>query len=288
MVLDYSFKGVPLPKDTIIICAVNPATGDYAVLDFSDKAFLDRFVHIKFSPTAKEFFEYMNTKYSGSGLLEYTMEDSKMLSGNLETFDIVTGVTPSRRSWEVAFRMEQMYDRGEIERGIFLELLMGIVGSTAATSAMTYKETHVGAIRGKDLIENFHNKEISNRLANAVKKSRTDIVGNAIQEIGEELEKRKNLTAQEGENLVAVVKALNPEQAYTVATLMTSKGHNACSNVEGYPTEDQDPDNYGLLNNDDFVALFEKTRKAREKAAKESEKKATKPKKTKEVVEEEL
>lgn len=280
MVLDYSLKGVKLPKDTVIICAVNPATDDYAVLDFSDKAFQDRFVHIKFNPTPSEFHNYMKTKFPTSGLLAYTQEDNKMLSGKLQSFDI-NFVEPSRRSWEVAFKLEEMYDNGRISRDNFMEVLMGVVGLEATTAGMTFKDTHVGSIKGKDIVENYHTGEIRSRLLKAVEKGRTDIVGNSLQEINEIFVERKTkgLTAQEGKNIIDLASDLGAEQTYTLISMIASN-HDCCSNVEGMP---ETGDGAGLLGNDDLVAVLDKTRAAREKAAKAMEKR--KKKEAKEVAE---
>lgn len=277
MVLDYSLKGVKLPNDTVIVCAVNPATDDYAVLDFSDKAFQDRFVHVKFAPTDAEFFSYMRTKFPNSGLLSYTQEDPKMLrDGSNQAFGL-DFVKPSRRSWEVAFRLEELYNAGTVNKDIFRELLMGIVGLEATTAGFAYLQTFVGSIKGKDLIENYHTEETRSRLLNAVKKNRTDIVGNALQEINEEFIARKEsgLTNQEGNNIISLARDLSPEQAYTLFTLIT--GNSDCSSkVEGFAVTEEGS---GLLGSDELVELLMKTKTAREKAGKAAE--AAKEKKKK-------
>lgn len=278
-ILDLSMKGIKMPKGTQIVAAMNPPNEDYSgTVDFDDKAFQDRFVHVNFKPTFQEFYSYANGKYPTSGFLAYLQEDTKMLQhGDLQAVDL-SFVIPSPRSWETALKLEKIYDKGNCDKALFMELMMGIVGLTATTAAVTFKETHVGSIRGSDLIENYHTGEIRSRLLAASKKNRTDIIGNAIQEIKEEFEKRKGLSNQEGLNVIAVVADLNAEQAYTLCTIIAS-AHECCSNVEGMPG---DSEGAGLLGSDELVALMQKTLKAREKAMKAAEKR----KKKEEVVEE--
>lgn len=282
-ILDLSMKGIKMPKGCGLVSAMNPPTGNYSgTIDFDDAAFQDRFVHIKFQPAFQEFYSYQNAKYPGSGFLAFLQEDEKMLRDqNLEGFDL-SFVKPSPRSWESVFALEQMYDNKEMDRSLFMEMTMGIVGLEATTAGMTYKDTHVGSIKGKDIIENYHTGEVRARLLAAVKKNRTDIVGNAIQEIDELFKERgsKGLNKQEGLNVIAVSKDVIPEQTYTLLTIV-AQNHDCCSNVEGM--EGTCDDDRGLLNNDELIAVLDKTKAAREKAAKAAEK--NKAKKSKKEVE---
>jgi hypothetical protein len=278
-ILDLSMKGIPMPKGCGIASAMNPPTENYSgTIDFDDAAFQDRFLHIKFQPRFEEFYGYQKGKFPNSGLLAYLQEDTKMLRDqSLESFDL-NFVKPSPRSWESVFALEQMYDAGEMDRSLFMEMMMGMVGLEATTAGMTYKDTHVGSIKGKDIIESYHKEEVSSRVKAAVKKNRTDIIGNAIQEINELFKARgsKGLNKQEGLNVIAVCKDLSPEQTYTLLTIVANN-HECCNNVEGM--EGTSDDDRGLLNNDDLVAVLDKTKAAREKAAKAQEKRASKAKK---------
>ena len=287
-ILDLSMKGIPMPKGTQIVAAMNPPTGDYSgTIDFDDKAFQDRFVHISFKPTFGEFYQYQNNKYPSSGFLSFLQEDDKMLrSGSLESFTL-DFIIPSPRSWETAFKLEQLYDNGKVSKSLFRELMMGIVGLEAATAAITYKDTHVGSIKGKDILENYHTGEIRSRVVKAVEKGRTDIIGNSLQEINELFKeyKERGLKKQEGENIIALARDLSPEQTYTLLS-MIAQNHDCCLNVEGM--EGTSDDDRGLLGNDELIAVLDKTRAAREKAAKAAEKAKAKNASKKEVVAEEL
>lgn len=281
MVLDYSLKGKKLPPDTVIIAAVNPATDDYAVLDFSDSAFQDRFVHLSFTPTPKEFFGYMKTKYANSAFLEFLQDRDNMLSdpklGNVD----LSFVKPSRRSWEVAMMWERLYDEGKMNKGIFQEVLQGIVGLEPALAAVNFKETNITSLKAAEMIEKFHDPAVKAKLEQAIKKKRTDMIGTMIDDMGKEFAARKGLTNQEGLNVIEIVKTLGTEQAFTLGKTIAAN-HTCCSNVEGMPG---DADGQGLLGNDDLIAQFEKIKKARDKAEKELAKKADKKsgKKTEEL-----
>lgn len=287
-ILDLSMKGIPLPKGCQVVSAMNPPTADYSgTIDFDDKAFADRFLHIKFQPTFNEFYSYQNAKYANSGFLSFLQEDDKMIRSVGESYTL-DFVTPSPRSWETAFKLEQLYDKGEVERGLFREMMFGLVGATATDAALTYKETHVSSIKGKDVIEMYHVGDIRERVKKAVAKGRTDIIGNMLQEINEELGQRKGLKNQEGKNLLAICGDLKPEQTYTLCTIFTNTAnHDCCGNVEGFEVTDEGG---GLLGSDELVEIISKTTKAREKAHAEMEKAKAKKssKKAKVAVEEEL
>jgi hypothetical protein len=276
----YSLKGVPLPKGTIIIAAVNPATDDYAVLDFSDAAFQDRFIHLSFTPTPKEFFDYVGQKYKSSAFVGFLQDQDKMLSDpKLGAVDLGF-VKPSRRSWEVAMMWENLFDTGAMSEGVFVEVLTGIVGLDAAIAANTYKKTYVSSLKASEMIEKFHEPAVKAKLELALKKKRTDLIGNMIADIDTEFKARKGLTNQEGNNVIDIVGELGTEQAYTLGKIIAAN-HVCSSNVEGMPG---DADGQGLLGNDRLIEMFQKIKKARDKAEKEQAKKAEKKgKKTEEL-----
>jgi hypothetical protein len=259
-------KNIAMPNGCQIVAAMNPPTGDYSgTIDFDDKAFQDRFVHVKFQPSFNEFYEYQNSKYTGSGFLAYLQEDDKMLRHKGESFDIADFVVPSPRSWETAFKLEQIYDSGEVERGLFQELMFGIVGREATLAGMAYKDTHVAALKGKDLIEKYHLGDTRAKLLKAKEKNRSDMIGTAIQQIDEEFEKRDSLTDQEARNIITLTADLPAEAQYTLLIVVTKR--NKCTwNCGGFETIDGGT---GLGHSKELVAIMQKTLKARDEAEKE-------------------
>lgn len=261
-VYDLSMKGIPMPKGCFIVSACNPPTDDYSgTIDFNDSAFQDRFIHIKFQPTEQEFYTYMQGKFPNSAALAFVQEDQKCLEdASLQSFQL-DFVKPSRRSWEAVMKLEEIYDRGELDDNVFHEMVMGIVGLHATPAFMTYKKTHVGSIKADEAIDNYG--KVKSAVLKTKAKGRSDILGNLITSVGEELVKRKSLTLQQAQNLIELTADLTPEQAYTLCTLFTSIGHETCSNVDGMPG--------GLLDNDDLVEVMTKTQKLREEAGKQLE-----------------
>jgi MoxR-like ATPase len=79
LALEGTIHDYSLPEDSAIIMAMNPATDDYSVLDFADKAFADRFVHINLDPSHEEFHSYMNSRYSKSTVSSFLQQQTKLL-----------------------------------------------------------------------------------------------------------------------------------------------------------------------------------------------------------------
>lgn len=285
LIYDKRLKGVALPANCHIIAASNPATDDYAVLDFSDSAFQDRFVHLEFSPSEKEFVDYMKDVkgFTSSGFLAFLQEDPRMMDdANLQGIDM-SFVKPSRRSWDAALQIEAMYDAGKMDKNMFMSIVSGIVGATATIAAIAFKDTHVGSINPVEILDGYHTGDIRSRVLNAVKKNRTDIIGDMIQNMDKEFKAREKtgLTNQAGLNIISLAKDLNPEQTYALLTTI-AQNHSCCNNVEGMDGGGN-PDEAGLLNNDELISVLTKTKEARERAGKAIEKAKKKTKKSEEI-----
>lgn len=142
-----------LPKDSAIIMAMNPATDDYSVLDFSDKAFADRFVHINLDPTHEEFHSYMISKYEKSDVSNFLRQQSKLLEETDLKAVSLDFVKPSRRSWD---RLQKLEKSG-IPENLFREAGMGIVGTVAMLAYTSWKETQVKIVEGIEVLNNYEN-----------------------------------------------------------------------------------------------------------------------------------
>jgi hypothetical protein len=118
-------------------------------------------------------------------------------------------VTPSPRSWETALKLEELYDRGEVEEGVFNEFLFGTIGTIATQRATDFKKTHIKSIKGKDLLEMYQNAPVRDSVLTAIKKGRTDMLGLALSEIDAEFKARKSLTDQEARNVIDLTKDLS-------------------------------------------------------------------------------
>jgi len=182
-----------LPKDSAIIMAMNPATDDYSVLDFADKAFADRFVHINLDPTHEEFHSYMSSKYETSSVSDFLRQQTKLLEETDLKAVTLDFVKPSRRSWD---RLQKLELTGMPEN-LFREAGMGIVGTAAMVSYSSWKETQIKIVEGKDIIDNY--EKVRERFISYFKNPktgkdletpRTDIVSTVCSSFSEELVKR--------------------------------------------------------------------------------------------------
>lgn len=151
LALEGELHDYKLPEDSMIIMAMNPATDEYSVLDFGDKAFNDRFVHIKLDPTVAEFTGFMNNKYGSTNTIsEFVMENTKLLEEELSGFNL-DFVKPSRRSWDRLMTLEQTGIPEELLR----ELGFGIVGVEAMIAYSSFKATRMKIVSAKDVLNDY-------------------------------------------------------------------------------------------------------------------------------------
>lgn len=150
LVLDKRLHRYVLPKGWQVIAAMNPNTGDYIVTDISDKAFMDRFCHIKLAPSRQEFFKYARERKFDDRLLQFLQEQPEMLQGELEAFDL-SEVKPSRRSWEAIDKLIKV----NTPVNILSELSQGLVGPVAATAFIKALNSVDKPINAKDVIDNY-------------------------------------------------------------------------------------------------------------------------------------
>lgn len=227
LALEGTIHDYTLPEDSAIIMAMNPATDDYSVLDFADKAFADRFVHINLDPTHEEFHSYMNSRYANSSVSAFLQQQTKLL----EEVDLkpvsLDFVKPSRRSWD---RLQKLELTGMPEN-LFREAGMGIVGTVAMIAYSSWKENQIKIIEGREIIDNYNTVKDryvgyfkNPKTGEAVEIPRTDIISTVCSNFGEELVKRlKNggLNSEQAQNVVAFLLDTPIENAY--ATLLPLK-----------------------------------------------------------------
>lgn len=227
LALEGTIHDYTLPPDSAIIMAMNPATDDYAVLDFGDKAFADRFVHINLDPTHEEFHNYMSSRYGTSTVSEFLRQQTKLLEETDLSAVTLDFVKPSRRSWD---RLQKLENTGMPEN-LFREAGMGIVGAAAMIAYSSYKETQVKILDGKEVLQNF--PKVKDRFVGyfknpktgeAIEVPRTDIVSTVCSSVGEEITaklKNNKLKEAEAKNFLDFLLEAPIENAY--ATLLSLK-----------------------------------------------------------------
>lgn len=127
LVLDKSFHTAKLPENCFVVAASNPNTSDYIVADIADKAFMDRFCHIKLSPSHKEWHDFASSAGVSRQVINFLKTQPELLEAKNEAFEL-TDVKPSRRSWEAVSRLL----RAETPSDVLSDLLYGLVGKEAA------------------------------------------------------------------------------------------------------------------------------------------------------------
>lgn len=232
LALEGTLHDYTLPEDSIIIMSMNPATDDYSVLDFADKAFADRFVHINLDPTHEEFHAYMSKKYGSSDISSFLQQQTKLLEETDLKAVTLDFVKPSRRSWD---RLQKLENTG-MPQNLFREAGMGIVGAPAMIAYSSWKETQIKVVDGKEILDNY--KKVQDRFlgyfknittGEALETPRTDIVSTVCTSFTEELsarlkaasEAKKELTKKEAKNSLAFL--LDAPIEYAYASLLNLK-----------------------------------------------------------------
>jgi len=215
LALEGTVHDYTLPKDSAIIMAMNPATDDYSVLDFADKAFADRFVHINLDPTHEEFHTYMTSRYGTSDVSSFLRQQTKLLEETDLAPVTLEFVKPSRRSWD---RLQKLENTGMPEN-LFREAGMGIVGTAAMIAYSSWKETQIKIIEGNEILDNYAAvKERYLGYFKDVESPRNDIVSTVCSNFSEELTKRLKsgkLKLSEGKNAAAFLLDSPIENCYS-------------------------------------------------------------------------
>jgi hypothetical protein len=227
LALEGTIHDYSLPEDSAIIMAMNPATDDYSVLDFADKAFADRFVHINLDPSHEEFHSYMNSRYSKSTVSSFLQQQTKLLEDEDLNAVYLDFVKPSRRSWDRLQKLENT----KMPENLFREAGMGIVGAAAMIAYSSWRENQIKILDGMEIIEDYpkvRNEYIgyfkNPETGEALELPRTDIVSTICSNFKDVLSaklKEGSLTAAQAQNVVNFLLDSPIENAY--ATLLPFK-----------------------------------------------------------------
>jgi hypothetical protein len=199
LVLDKKLHRYTLPKGWHVVAAMNPSTDDYIVTDISDKAFLDRFCHIKLAPSKQEFFDYAKSRKFETELTQFLQDQPGLLQTDLEEFSL--DVKPSRRSWEAVDRLL----KAKTPVNLLRELSNGLVGPAAGSAFIKSLSETDKPISGKEILENWtkHTKKIK-EYSNAKTGGRQDMLKFTCDSLLEGLSGRKEqFTKDEAKNLEA-------------------------------------------------------------------------------------
>ncbi len=261
LALEGTLHDYTLPKDSAIIMAMNPATDDYSVLDFADKAFADRFVHINLEPTHEEFHQFMTSKYGTSSVSEFLKQQTKLLEEEDLKPVSLEFVKPSRRSWD---RLQTL-ENTKIPENIFREAGMGIVGTAAMISYSSWKQTRVKVLDGEQILNNY--EKVKNEFVSYFKNPKTgelletprsDLVSTVCSSVTDVLKiclKDDSITKEQVSNLTEFLLDAPVENCY--ALLLSIK------NISGFSTNIHMREN--ILVNKELIEKVKEARIARDK-----------------------
>jgi hypothetical protein len=222
LVLDRKLHDYTLPEGWQVISAMNPSTDDYQTLDLSDKAFNDRFCHIKVTSSYQDFVDYGTEKSFNKTVLNFISNHPGMLRGKTQDFTL-NMVEPSDRSWEMVSRLAN--DK-EMPEDILNELVTGIVGIEAAVAFMAWKKTAEKPIDGEVILKNYPKVQDLVKQQSDAKSYRSDLLNDTMKQvmdiIAKKKEKDKELTTKEYDNLVAFMIDL-PNDLFTEFCRQTFK-----------------------------------------------------------------
>jgi hypothetical protein len=211
LVLDRKLHDYALPDGWHVVSAMNPNSEDYQTLDLSDKAFLDRFCHIKISSSYQDFIAYGETKGFDKTVTGFINNHPGMLRGANKEFTL-DNVEPSDRSWAAVSRLVK---NKNIPEDTLNELVTGLVGLTAATAFLAYKKTADKPVEGKLILKDYKKVQKAILAQVTTENYRPDLLNETMVQINEiitaEPKDKEPLTDKEYKNLVAFMIDLPPE-----------------------------------------------------------------------------
>lgn len=204
MSLDKRLHTVEFPDNLKLMVASNPNTEDYNVLNLDDKALLDRFCHIKLTPSRKEFIDYMRDTGKDQRIIDFLLENQKFIeeSDDLEDFSLDEFAKPSRRTW--AEYVDALL-KVETPMPVMKELNKGMVGLTISTAFFKALENDDKPLTPGQILDNYkkHKKKVE-KLMSAKDGVRSDLFKVSSENLIDHLKKQgdKVITKKQGENLI--------------------------------------------------------------------------------------
>lgn len=209
LVLDKKIHEYELPKGWVVVGACNPNTDEYIVTDIGDAAFLDRFCHIKLTPTVAEWIDHAHEVKFDSDIIDFVRDQPEMLAAKGEEFDLE--VKPSARSWEFINRL--IVAKAPIN--ILQELAIGIVGTTAAIAFMESRRSADKPFKAEQVLKEFPKIAKKVKQYGDPKDNRIDILKATCDNLLRHADKRtKDLSTVERDNLLGFLKAIPVEMMF--------------------------------------------------------------------------
>lgn len=159
LVLDKRINEYKLPDGWHVVTASNPNTDDYSVTSFEDAAFLDRFCHIKLTPTVKEWVKWAKDSSVNGDVVAFIEEFPKLLETEQQDFPLPA--KPSRRSYAALSRVMQLEPPVAVVKGV----AYGLIGIEAGTAFFKFiKEGKNVELSAEQVVNNMQDQEVKDKL----------------------------------------------------------------------------------------------------------------------------
>jgi hypothetical protein len=214
MILDHRLHTHVFPENLFIISAANYNTDDYNVSDFSDKALVSRFAHIKLTPSVKEWVDFSESEKVDSTIIQFINEQKGMLEKKGEEFTL-DFIEPSRRSWHMASRLI----KSGMPQNLFQEWFYGIVGVTATAAYLESLKSMDKPLTGEEILKSYKKHKVTIKKWSEAKdggrfdilKSSTDSLVKHIQDLQKAETKLKKA---EGANMLEFLKDIPLDMSF--------------------------------------------------------------------------
>lgn len=168
-----------LPEGWRIVAAGNYQSSMFNVTDTSDAAWMSRFCHIDFNPTAEEFIMYVESR-GMFDIADFIRDMPDMLEVKQKERLNMSMITPDRRAW--ADLLGKLDFEADIEQERY-EIYSGLVGTAAASAYLTSKKKSLDKIRGRDILNMYDKVRARVLKVSDPKSTRFDLLEAAFKEI---------------------------------------------------------------------------------------------------------
>lgn len=186
LILEHRLHSHILPvvngKETLIIASINPADGDYSVLEF-DPALLDRFVEIEAHADFKSWLKWAKASNVNKVVVDFLIDNQTKF--HYVPKDGSKGASP--RSWTRLAKYVDLLQAGkQVNPDGMTNYFKGSIGSTLAAQFLNFYTTYNNAVTVKDIVDMV--KKETKRLKKAGEEAKPDVVALAIKEAVDDLE----------------------------------------------------------------------------------------------------
>jgi len=181
MALDGRLHTYKFPPNVRVIAAANPPTAGYWVNDVTESAFMDRFCHLKFSPSTADWVDYAENTNVHKDLVDFIKDHPQFLHANQDTFSVAQYCKPSNRSNEAAARL--------MDLGAPRELVYGCIGTEAGAAFYSWlDQAKAKRIDFEDVLNNY--EKVQKAVKKHVKEGRMAELKTIIADIDKQAKSR--------------------------------------------------------------------------------------------------